>query len=69
MKKTIVIALTLVSVSAFAAKMTPEQKACVKTAKSIKDKAERKAAVAACKAAPTAEAKAAEVKTDAPAAK
>jgi hypothetical protein len=52
MKNAIVIALALVSVSAFAApKMTAEQKACVKAAKMNKelDKAAKKAAVAACK--------------------
>ena len=59
MKNAIVIALTLVSVSAFAgAKLTAEQKACVKTAKANKElKGDaKKEAIAACKAAPATEA-------------
>ncbi|MDO9184147.1 MAG: hypothetical protein Q7U04_17165 [Bacteriovorax sp.] len=69
MKNAIVIALTLVSVSAFAgSKMTAEQKACVKTAKMNKELkgAAKKEAIAACKAAPAAEAK---METAAPATK
>ena len=68
MKSLIVIALALVSVSSFAAaKMTAEQKACVKAAKANKElKGDaKKAAVKACKeAAPAAEAAAAPAATE-----
>lgn len=52
MKNAIVIALALVSVTAFSAtKMTAEQKACVKAAKMNKELkgAAKKEAIAACK--------------------
>jgi hypothetical protein len=56
MKNAIVIALALVSVSAFAAKATKEQKACIKAiAKDVKGQA-RKDAKAACMAATATEA-------------
>jgi len=58
MKNAIVIALALVSVSAFAAKATKEQKACIKAISKELKGAEKKAAKAACMAAPAAEAKA-----------
>lgn len=67
MKSLIVIALALVSVSSFAAaKMTAEQKACVKAAKANKElKGDaKKDAIKACKEAPAAEATAAPAATE-----
>ena len=63
MKNAIVIALALVSVSAFAAKHTPEQKACIKAISKDLTKAEKKAAKAACLAAPAATTEAAAAPT------
>ena len=75
MKNAIVIALALVSVSAFASnKMTAEQKACVKTAKANKELKgdDKKAAIKACRevvATEAAKVEAAPATTTAPATK